>query len=351
MPSRRASFSRGSLWNMAKGRRKGCFRFLGSLIVLLAFVGGYSWYQLRPLPIGPNQYVRFNSALKLEAALAELERRQIIRSSRFTQYFAGLSRNSGPIVKGTYLVSPGMNATQVLKAIRQPIRRLVRIREGWWINRVAKKLEEQGVCKAEDYVKWASRPQEFQSEVSFPLPEQGTLEGYLYPDTYDLPPLIDAKDIVSMQLRAFQNKVADKLPPNQTLRALTVASLVEAETAMDRERPIVAGVIENRLKKGMRLEIDATVLYGIQDWRVLGPGEVRMLASPYNTYLHKGLPPGPIGSPSLKSIEAALKPAHQGYFYYVALPDKTQLFAATYEEHLANIKKRMAAIKAQGASK
>lgn len=334
---------------MSKRRRRGCFRFLGSLFVAIALVAGYGYYELRPLPPGPYQYIRLNSASRLEAVLSDLEAKGIIRSARFTRLYAMAARSGGSIGKGTFQLRPGMTGGEILAALHRPIRRLVRIPEGWWIARVAKRLEEQGVCKAEDYVAWASKPAEFQSEVSFPLPKQGTLEGYLYPDTYDLPPLIDAKDIVSMQLKAFQNKVADRLPPSNVRRLLTVASLVEAETALDRERPVVAGVIENRLAKGMRLEIDATVLYGIQNWRKLGPGEVRKLDSPYNTYLHGGLPPGPIDSPSLKSIDAALNPAKHSYLFYVALPDRSQLFASTYEEHQANIKKRMAALKAQGA--
>jgi UPF0755 protein len=92
----------------------------------------------------------------------------------------------------------------------------------------------------------------------------------------------------------------------------------------------------------MPLQIDATVLYGMQEWKVLGPGQVRKVDSPYNTYLIKGLPPGPIGSPGKKSVEAALKPATLNSLYYVALPDKTHLFSESYSGHLANIRKARA---------
>ena len=108
---------------------------------------------------------------------------------------------------------------------------------------------------------------------------------------------------------------------------------------MDAERPRVAGVIENRLAKGQRLEIDATVLYGLQDWRVLKPGEVRTVDSPYNTYLVNGLPPGPICSPGSMSIQAAMKPEKHTFLYYVARPTRTHYFTSSYADHLAAIRK------------
>jgi UPF0755 protein len=133
------------------------------------------------------------------------------------------------------------------------------------------------------------------------------------------------------------------LPEDADLqRVLTVASMVELEAARDDERARIAGVIENRLRRGMRLEIDATVLYAEQNWRELGPGQVRKTDSPYNTYRRGGLPPGPIGSPSLKSIQAALRPERHGYLFYVARPDRSHYFAATYPDHLANIRRARA---------
>jgi UPF0755 protein len=115
--------------------------------------------------------------------------------------------------------------------------------------------------------------------------------------------------------------------------------MVELEVAKDEERPIVAGVIENRLKRKMPLQIDATLLYGIGKWRRLTFKDYKEIKSPYNTYTHQGLPPGPICSPTVKSIEAALHPATHNYLYYVAMPEGYHLFAETYKEHLANIKK------------
>ena len=140
------------------------------------------------------------------------------------------------------------------------------------------------------------------------------------------------------QLQSFAAKVAPLLAGKDARKLLTVASLVELEASDPEERSMVAGVVENRLAKGMRLEIDATVLYAMQEWKVLGPGVVHTVDSPYNTYEHAGLPPGPICSPSLSSVEAALRPARHGYYYYVGKGSGRHLFAVTYEQHLANIR-------------
>jgi UPF0755 protein len=212
---------------------------------------------------------------------------------------------------------------------------------------VAPRLEEKGVCTAKEYIAAAHNPGLFRDDVSFPLPE-GSLEGYLYPDTYDLPPLLGAEAVVRRQLQAFEEKVwaeiqalAPTSPPD--LHTLLIkASLVELEAGVDEDRPRIAGVIENRLAANQRLQIDATALYAIQQWKVLQPGEIATIESPYNTYKVDGLPPGPIGSPAWRSIKAVLQPEVHSFFYYVARPDLTHYFGATYDDHLRNIKRARA---------
>ena len=223
---------------------------------------------------------------------------------------------------------------------------MVRLPEGWWQLRTAARLESFDVCTGKDYVDAAKSPEKYE-DVGLPI-KSGSLEGWLFPDTYDLAPLTPAENVVRLQLRTFKRKVLDRYPETKDWnRVLTVASMVELEAAKDEERPRVAGVIENRLRKGQPLEIDATVLYALQEWKNLGPGIVRTVKSPYNTYLNKGLPPGPIGSPGLKSIVATLKPEKHGYLYYVARPNRSHYFAATYSEHLSNIRKARAEWRAQ----
>ena len=317
-----------------RGRRR--WAFLATLVVLVGGPLAWGMYQLSPTTAGKPFYVRYNSGLSAGKALEDLQANGVVRNSQCMALVAKVY-DLQSVDPGTYRFAPGMSWREVVRALRKPIRQDVVIPPGWWIARVGKRLEAKGVCTAKEYIDAANHPERFQGVVGFPLPEK-SLEGYLFPDTYDLPPLLGADEVVRRQLRAFDEKVAAPLGTNGLARALTIASMVELEAAKDEERPVIAGVIENRLAKGQRLEMDATVLYALQEWKVLGPGVVHTVKSPYNTYEHAGLPPGPIGSPGKASIEAALHPARHGYFFYVAKPDRTHIFSATYAQHLAAIK-------------
>jgi UPF0755 protein len=337
---------------MVKEKRKSRRGWLVLLLLLgvvgVAMGGAYVWMRdaLQPMPLGEERYVRFEAPTRLPDALHRLEREGIVRDARATGLYARLRRNEPQVARGTYKLKPGMGPNTLLSALNRPVRQMVRLPETNWARRSANLLEKHGVTTADEYMALVHQPQEFAGIVEFPLPEE-TLEGYLYPDTYDLPPLLGAREVIVRQLKAFERKVWEPLgKPEDLHRLVVVGSMVELEVAKDEERPMVAGVIENRLRINMPLQIDATLLYGIQEWRRLTFADYREIDSPFNTYRHRGLPPGPICSPSLKSIEAAKNPAEHPYLYYVALPTGYHLFSRTYDEHRQNIQKRRAAIRA-----
>jgi UPF0755 protein len=323
------------------------------LVVGLGLSAFASWQWLRsglaPLPKGEERYVRFASSTSLDEALARLQNGKIIRDARRLIVYAWLRRKGTRVASGTYRLGPGMTADQVLNALSNPVRQMVRIPETNFSYRTARLLERYEVCRAQEYLDIVHNPANWPEIDGFAKPP-GSLEGYLYPDTYELPPLLGAKGVVERQLSNFARRILPLLPEGKDLhRLLTVASMVELEVKLDRERPIVAGVIENRIRKGMRLQIDATVNYALKEWRPLSLRDLR-IDHPYNTYRYAGLPPGPICSPSLKSFQSALSPAKHNYLYYVALPDGSHLFSETYEEHVRNIGKRKAALAAQSAT-
>jgi UPF0755 protein len=334
---------------MAERKRKrfGCFGCLLWLAAAgLALILFVQW-ALRPTPPGEKRYIRLESPMKLDAALVRLEKEGFVSRSWAVRGYAVLTGNGAPVKRGTYEFAPGMSASEVLRALRKPVRQMVRLPETNWAARSANLLEKAQVCTAEEYMALVRRPNEFRGGLPFELPAGiETLEGYLYPDTYDLPPLLGARGVVERQLANFYRKVLEGKPrPKDLHRTIIVASMVELEVARDEERPIVAGVIENRIMKNMRLQIDASLLYGIQEWRRLTYDDYRNIPGPYNLYRHGGLPPGPICSPTVESIEAALNPAEHDYLYYVALPEGRHLFSKTYGEHLRNIQKRRAALR------
>lgn len=338
---------------MAKkpGRAKRFFRLLFALAVVLGALGYWANTQLQPTAPAAAFHIRYDDPKSLKAVLQHLQQKGVVRNAAVADLYSRIAKTPRQVKRGTYSVKPGMTVDELFKSLQNPIRQMVRIPETYWASRVAPLLEEKGVVKAEDYMKWVHSPQEFQDQVSFPLPKSGSLEGYLYPDTYDLPPLLGAKQTILRQLKAFEEKVYKKVPEGTDLReTLIVASMVQLEVMLDSERPIVAGVIQNRMHIKMPLQIDATILYGLQEWRKLTYKDYREVDSPYNTYRIKGLPPGPICSPSVKSVEAALNPASHTYLYYVALPEGRHMFSSTYDQHLKNIQRRKAAL-AQQAEK
>lgn len=330
-----------------KGVKRFTLWFGLGLVLAVAGIAGWLGLMLRPVEPGIKQLVRFEGAKTLGSALLDLEKKGVVRSARAIRIYATLVRREKGVGTGTYSVQPGMTASEILDALEKPIKQMVRIPETNWSRRTANYLEQKGVVVANAYLNLVQRPKDFQDAVSFPLPKFGTLEGYLYPDTYDLPPMLGARQVILRQLKAFETKVIPVVGERKDMqKVLTVASMVEMEVMKDNERPIVAGVIFNRLAKGMRLQIDATINFALQVWRPLTLKDLTDTDSPYNTYRVAGLPPGPICSPSLKSIEAAVHPAKHDYLYYVAMPDGHHLFSKTYEEHLANIAKRKAALAA-----
>lgn len=331
-------------------RRKRVWRPIAwVLLFLVGMLGGAGWYlrsNLEPMPAGPERYYVVKEPLGFARLLVDLQKAGVVRNAKVASWWAKARKIGHPVASGTYRIRPGVTLEQISSAFRSPMRQMVRIPEGRWIARVAKVIEEKEVAKAAEYIAATQNPTPYRSAVSFPLPDE-SLEGYLFPDTYDLPPLLGADATIRRQLQTFDKRVIGTLGPRKDLKRLVIiASMVEAETALDKERPIVAGVIMNRLKKGMTLDIDATVLYALQEWKELGPGVVKTVKSPYNTYLNKGLPPGPICSPGLASLKAAANPDTHPYLYYVAMPDKSHLFSTTYDEHRANIRKSRAAFAA-----
>jgi UPF0755 protein len=289
-------------------------------------------------------YVRYENGGRLQTILRDLQKRELVRNALAVRILAFIERRPTTVVAGTYSISAAMSAQEVLTQLRTPVKLIIRLPETNWANRTAHLLGNYNIVDPNEYMNLVRDPHAFKGVVSFPLPK-GSLEGYLYPRKYDLPPLYGARRVIEKQLKEFEKVVWNGTDrPVDMQRTLTLASLVQLESGVDSDRPMIAGVIENRIKKKMPLQIDATINYALQKWRRLTFKDYRNVESPYNTYKIKGLPPGPICSPDAKDIEAAMHPAKHDYLYYVALPNGRSIFAATYKEHLKNIAIRKAAI-------
>jgi UPF0755 protein len=291
-----------------------------------------------------KEYVRYEEPRRLSVVLKDLEKRGFIRNATAARILAILQSRPNIVSPGAYSLSPSMSASTILKELKTPVKLILRFPETNWANRTAHLLQNYSILDADEYMRLVRNPQAFDGTVSFPLPKD-SLEGYLYPKHYEVTPLMGAKAVIDAQLKEFEKEVWNGAErPKDLQRTLTLASLVQLESGADNDRAMIAGVIENRLKKNMPLQIDAALLYGIQKWRRLTFKDYKEIDSPYNVYKFKGLPPGPICSPDEKDVLAALHPAKHNYLYYVAMPDGTSIYAETYPQHLKNIAKRKAAL-------
>lgn len=265
-----------------------------------------------------------------------LDKKGIIRSATGFVVLAQVRGQSRLLKPGAYKLSPRMTPSQIMdKIVRGDVcARWVTFPEGFNIWQIAERLEAEGLADANRFVELA-RTRGTLFKTRFPHPGNN-LEGYLFPDTYLLP--IGAKEefIIQLMLDTFYQRVNPVVAgKNVDLhKIVTLASLIEREARVPKDRPLISAVLRNRLAKGMRLECDATVLYA------LGRHKSRVLYadlkvdSPYNTYLYAGLPPGPIANPGLASIKAALYPARVDFLYYTARADGTHIFTKTLSDHI-----------------
>jgi UPF0755 protein len=261
---------------------------------------------------------------------------------RFT-ILTRLDKQDKLLKAGEYFFSTTMTPREILGQMVEGRVHLYRltIPEGYNLGQIATAVAAAGLASEENFLDAATDP-ETARRLGI---EAETLEGYLFPDTYYFPRGLDSATIIATMVKQF--RAAFKPDWKQRAEALgmtvhevvTLASIIEKETGAPEERPLIASVFHNRLKKGMRLETDPTVIYGIPDFD--GNIKRRHLETytPYNTYKTKGLPPGPIASPGARALEAALYPARSDFLYFVSRKDGTHQFSRTIKEHNAAVRK------------
>lgn len=286
---------------------------------------------------GKNVRVTVPEGANMSVAADSFARVGIIRNKEFFKFYSMLRRDRRPIRTGTYMLRKNSSWSLAYDALHtgKGLVRVVTIPEGFSLSQITNVLEAKLDQPAES-VDAAVRDTGLLKDLNVPTP---TLEGYLFPDTYIFPESTSARTAVRTMVRRFEaiwkpewtaRLDTIKLTRNEVM---ALAAIVEKEAKVPSERPIIAAVYLNRLHRGMLLQADPTVQYA------LGKHVARVLYkdlgtdSPYNTYKHKGLPPGPIASPGKLSIEAALYPADVPYEYFVAFPDGHHEFRTDLASH------------------
>ncbi|MBF6600814.1 MAG: endolytic transglycosylase MltG [Dehalococcoidia bacterium] len=277
----------------------------------------------------------------------------VVRSARLFEVLVGITGVQDSLEAGEYDFDPGLPAIEVVRRIAagKTASREVTIPEGLRVEQVGALLQQANVVSQADFLAALVKSRYNQPFLS-QLP--GTdLEGFIFPAAYQFSRNETAAQVVQTMLQAFQDNVADTVQlegQDLTLaQVVTLASIIEREAAVPADRPLIASVYLNRLRAGIPLQADPTVQFALANaaasvkqygwWKSALTLDDLKVASPYNTYINQGLPPGPIANPGLASIEAVIRPARTNYLFFVAKPDGSDAFAETLAEHLQNVRK------------
>jgi UPF0755 protein len=329
-------------------------KFLAKLFLLVlliaAALAGYAWYAVeKPYGTysGEGVFVDVPHGASSRGVARLLERNGIIRNAVAFEIYAR-KHPRRTLQAGEYHFDHPLSGKDVFWTLANGnvYERPFTVREGETMFDIARELQDGKFMTADEFLAAARNP-----EIIHDLaPQAKSLEGFLFPATYHLPRHPAAHELVAEMTQKFREEWSQIAPASSDragqsmghplLSTITLASLVEGETPKPEERPIVAGVFENRLKKGMLLQCDPTVIYALeQQGRYNGSlsGKDLHEDSPYNTYMHGGLPPGPIGNPGEISLRAALVPASTPFLYFVANTQGGHFFSATLEQHNQNV--------------
>jgi UPF0755 protein len=317
------------------------------LVVLVAGAGAFALSTLdRPYQgfTAPEVFVDIPQGTGVAAIGHRLVEAGVVKSD-WAFRFAVWRRNAARTLKaGEYRFTGEARATEVVDQLvaGNVVLRPITFREGLTIGEMADHFEASGLGPKATFIGAAGRGA-LVAEVDAAA---GDLEGYLFPETYNLPHDATAAQLVEQMAKRFlaiyDQGLRDKARARNltTRQVVTLASLIEKETSRREERPLVSAVYQNRMRIGMGMQCDPTVIYALQRaglWRGNLTRENLMFDSPYNTYRYRGLPPGPIAAPGRASLEAALAPADVPYLYFVSRNDGSHVFASSLEEHNRNV--------------
>ncbi len=313
---------------------------VGFLLVALAGMAGAAWLVLTPYGPQTEKFVNVPPGSPAVAIGRDLESSGVVRS----RYAFDLVRwlHGGTLEAGMYRFDHPAPVTEIYRRIARGdvFTRSVTVPEGANVFDIAARLEQAGLSTRQEFLGAVVGQTALVSDLD---PQAPSLEGYLFPDTYRFAPNVTAAQIVAAMVRRFR-QVAEQLGLRDHVhRVVTMASLVQRETAIDADRPLVASVFENRLAKAMPLRTDPSVIYGLElsgRWRGTIYQSDLTRDTPYNTYMHPGLPPGPVCNPGIPSLRAAIDPARTDYLYFVAASMDAQggsLFASTLDQHNRNV--------------
>lgn len=321
------------------------------VIFLMLFIFGiaslilYFWsgiYLPKSKNFSETKIIQIKKGDTLEEIAQKLEKEGLIKKARFFTLYNFISCNTPRLQAGHYLFSPSMTIPEIVGKMvgGEVIKDKITIIEGWSTKDIANYFETKNICQKEDFLRTISK--DFSSEFDFlkDKPKNQNLEGYLFPDTYEIIYGEEPETIIKRILKNFDKKITQKMREeieNQRktiFEIVTMASLLEKEVKTMEEKKLVSGILWKRLENKIPLQLCATINYITGKRTTEVSIEETKIDNPYNTYLYLGLPPGPICNPGLDSILAAIYPQESDYWYYLTAPEGKAIFSKTYQQHL-----------------
>lgn len=321
------------------------------LVLLVGFMGFSAWWAWAQKPYsltGNSVKITITPGTTAAQLAEELQQRHLIRSTWAFRYLARTRQSDFKLYVGDFQLSPTMPPSEMInRLLISPtaiVTNKVTIPEGYRTEQIIDLLVQKGIGSQEEFAKVVT-----EDEFTYPFLKNAPkgihrLEGYLFPNTYDISLKATPHSVIDMLLQQFVKELTpevQKLLDTKKMSVpewVTLGSLIEKEAVKEEDRPLIASVIMNRLKINMPLQIDATIQFLLETPKLKLYYKDLEIPSPYNTYLNAGIPLGPIANPGHASLQAVLYPAQSDFVYYVAKKDGYHVFAKTYAEHLKNVK-------------
>lgn len=311
------------------------------LIILIALASIYISTIKRPLKISDSEVVTVKEGDSFYNIVNRLSSENKIKSPFIIKIYSKLTSLDLEVIPGTHTLDKKMSVKDIARTLKysnDENKIVLTIPEGFNIEDIATRVEEKGICTKDEFLN---------AVKSYPLPsyvknnpdKRFNLEGFLFPDTYNFEIGVKPEYIIETMIKRFE-EVFSKITQGLNIKEedveniINVASIIEKEARVDEDRPLIASVIYNRLKQDMPLQIDATVIYAHGYYIESVRNRHLAIESKYNTYLHKGLPVGPICNPGAPSIKAALNPASTNYLFYLLASDSEHYFTDNYDDFL-----------------
>ncbi|CAM2078060.1 MAG: endolytic transglycosylase MltG [uncultured Clostridium sp.] len=311
------------------------------LIIIIALASVFISTVKKPLKISDSEVVNVQEGDSFYSIINRLSSENKIKSPLIIKIYTKLTGLDLEVIPGSHTLDKSMSINDIAKTLKDTNNAnaiTITIPEGFNVEDIAARVEEKGICTKDEFLN---------AVKSYPLPsyvkdnpdKRYNLEGFLFPDTYNFEVGVQPEYIIETMIKRFEEvwgKITEGLDikEDDIEKVINVASIIEKEARVDEDRPLIASVIYNRLDQDMPLQIDATVIYAHGYYIENVRNRHLAIESKYNTYLHKGLPVGPICNPGAPSIEAALNPATTNYLFYLLASDDEHYFTDNYDDFL-----------------